>query len=189
MMRRRFLGLCGKAAVATLLPVPSLAGLMAGDAAAGDGRVGVAPIGSLNLLNVHTGERLVCTYREQGRLLPDALAAIDHLLRDHRTDEMRPIDPALLDLMASLAGRLESTRPFRVFSGYRAPQTNEMLRRHSDGVAKRSYHMQGMAVDIELSGRTARQLQAAALAERAGGVGYYPRSGFVHVDTGPIRSW
>ena len=183
MDRRRFLGLCGKVALLGALPVPALAGTSA------DLGATLADHRTLRLLNTHTGERLTSTYLENGRLVPDALAAINHILRDHRTGEVREIDPNLLDVMSALAGRLDSDEPFHIISGYRSPTTNEQLRHHGHGVAKHSYHLVGKAVDLSLPGISTADLRRAALAEHAGGVGYYPRSGFVHVDTGPVRTW
>lgn len=181
--RRQFLGLCGKVAIVAALPAPVLAANTSAEAAAS-----AAPR-VLRLLNTHTGERLNCTYREGGRILPDALAAIDRILRDHRTGDVHSIDPALLDLLSSLARRLGTDEPFHVISGYRSPATNAALRRRSQGVAKNSYHLQGKAVDVRLPGVTTAALRAAALRERVGGVGHYPGPGFVHVDTGPLRTW
>ena len=139
--------------------------------------------------NTHTGERLDVVYSEGGRYLEDALAAIDHLLRDHRTDEVRQIDRALLDVLASLRDRLDTAEPFHVISGYRSPATNAKLAAASGGVARNSLHLQGRAIDIRVPGRPLAQVRGAALAMAAGGVGYYRSSDFVHLDTGRVRSW
>lgn len=195
--RRQFLGLCGKIALLGLVPLPALAdpsGVISSTIPNGAGPIagpcGAAAVNrSLRLLNTHTGERLACTYLENGQLLPDALAAINHILRDHRTDEVKPIDPDLLDLMNVLADKVGSLESFHIISGYRSPQTNEKLRRSNSGVARHSYHLVGRAVDLKLPRVSTASLRKAALGERSGGVGYYPRSGFVHVDTGPVRSW
>ena len=128
-------------------------------------------------------------YREGGKYLDDALAAIDHLLRDHRTDDVVPIDRALLDNLASLREMLDTTEPFHVISGYRSPATNAKLAAASDGVARKSLHLQGRAIDIRMPGRELEQVRRAALAMNAGGVGYYRRSDFVHLDTGRVRTW
>ena len=130
---------------------------------------------SLAFDNLHTGERLVTEYWAQGEYIPDALAQVNHVLRDFRSGEVHTIAPQLLDLLAMLHGRLETSAPFSVISGYRSPATNAMLRgedRHS-GVASKSLHMQGMAIDIRVTGRPLAGLRDIALAARAGGVGYY----------------
>jgi uncharacterized protein YcbK (DUF882 family) len=114
---------------------------------------------------------------------------INHILRDHRTGEIKPIDPDLLDLLHALRTRLGTQRPFHVISGYRSPCTNEQLRSRSRGVARKSMHLFGKAVDIRIPGHDLADLRQAALAEQAGGVGYYPRPGFVHVDVGRVRFW
>lgn len=157
----------------------------------GPGRARAARIGgrSLRLEHLHTGERLNATYWENGRYLPDALGEINHLLRDFRTGATARIDPRLLDILYGLGRRLGCTPDFAVIGGYRSPHTNEMLRSRSGGVAKNSYHMKGQAIDLRLNGCRLADLRRAALALRAGGVGYYPGSNFVHVDTGPVRSW
>jgi uncharacterized protein YcbK (DUF882 family) len=137
----------------------------------------------------HTGERLRTVYYEGGEYLPDAIAEINHLLRDFRTGEVWEMDVELLDLLADLRVLTGSRAEFQVISGYRSPQTNEMLRSESSGVAKRSLHMQGRAIDVRLSGFDTAKLRKAAMSLRRGGVGYYARSDFLHVDTGRVRSW
>ncbi|GEO79962.1 hypothetical protein ROR02_00930 [Pararhodospirillum oryzae] len=113
----------------------------------------------------------------------------DHVLRDHRTGQVHRIDSSLLDLLYALGGRLETGKPFQIICGYRSPETNSLLRQKSSGVARNSLHMEGMAVDIALQDRSLPQLRSAALSLQKGGVGYYPKSGFVHVDVGAVRSW
>ena len=144
---------------------------------------------SLSILNLHTGEKLAATYFEGGRYLPDALAALDRVLRDHRTGEVHPIAPGLIDLVADLAGQFGSPDAVQIISGYRSPASNAALRARSSGVATRSLHMQGMAMDIRVPGAPLERLRNAALALRRGGVGYYPASNFVHVDVGKVRQW
>jgi uncharacterized protein YcbK (DUF882 family) len=156
---------------------------------AGLARPAFAAPARLALLNTHTGERLDLVYREAGDYVPEAMSAIDHLLRDHRTGDVFPIDRQLLDLLHTLAGRLEAAQPFHVISGYRSPATNAKLAAASDGVARASLHLQGRAIDIRLPGHDLEQLRRAALSLQAGGVGFYRRSDFVHVDTGRVRSW
>jgi len=139
--------------------------------------------------NVHTGERLEATYWERGAYQPDVLAAIDRILRDHRTNEAIEMDTGLLDILHSLRATLGSRRRFEVFSGYRSPSTNAALFEEGHGVAEHSFHMAGQAIDIRVPGRSLSVLRRAALHLRRGGVGYYPQSGFVHVDVGPLRRW
>jgi len=139
--------------------------------------------------NLHTGEKLVVEYFQLQRYVPDALAAVDHLLRDFRTGAVGEMAPALLDLLHGLATATGSARAFQVISGYRSPATNAMLRERSGGVASGSLHMQGQAIDIRLADVPLPDLRKAALAMRAGGVGYYAASNFVHVDCGRVRGW
>ena len=110
-------------------------------------------------------------------------------MRDHRTNEVHPIDPMTLDLMAAISRKVDAKQPFEIISGYRSPQTNRSLRNDSNGVAKNSYHMQGKAVDLRLPGVPLKAVRKAALDLRMGGVGYYSKSGFVHIDSGRVRSW
>jgi uncharacterized protein YcbK (DUF882 family) len=147
------------------------------------------PARELSLHSLRTRETLSAVYRENGRLLPDGLAQLDYILRDYRTGEVRPIAPGLLDLVHELKQVLGYRQPIGVISGYRSPATNAMLAARSKGVAKNSYHLRGMAVDIRMPGRPLAELRDAALGLRRGGVGYYPESDFVHVDVGPVRSW
>lgn len=144
---------------------------------------------ALRFVHTHTSEQLVVEYFTQGRYLPDALADVDHFLRDFRTGDEHVIDPTLLDLLHGVAERTGSDRPFQVISGYRSPVTNGVLRQRSEGVAAHSLHMVGKAIDIRLDDVPLPKLRAAALDVRGGGVGYYPTSDFVHVDTGRIRTW
>ena len=144
---------------------------------------------SLTFLHTHTGERLSVEYFSRGDYLPDALATVNHYLRDFRTGEVHAIDPELLDLLHGLTRLTDTSRPFQVISGYRSPATNAMLHQHSEGVAVNSLHMQGQAIDIRLADVPLATLRSAALAIGRGGVGYYPTSDFVHVDTGRVRTW
>jgi len=143
----------------------------------------------LALFCVHTGERLNVDYYVGGRYEPDALRAVDHLLRDYHNDESCQFDPRVLNQLFDLRRALGSTEPFHVFSGYRSPTTNESYRRLSGRVAEHSYHLTGQAIDIQLPGRDVRQLRNVAVAMRSGGVGYYPQDGFLHLDSGPVRRW
>lgn len=143
----------------------------------------------LSFENLHTGERLDTVYWVNGVYQPGALRAINFILRDFRSGDVYPIDRHLLDLLVRLQTRLHSTAPIQVISGYRSPETNAMLASYSDGVAAGSLHMSGMAMDLRIPGRSLRQVRRVALDMAAGGVGYYPQSDFVHVDTGRIRRW
>jgi uncharacterized protein YcbK (DUF882 family) len=143
----------------------------------------------LTLHHQHTGERLRAVYYADGRYQPETLRAVDHLLRDWRQGRTRPTDPRLLDLVWLLRRRLETDAPVEVLCGYRTPETNAMLRRTSEGVARNSLHMRAMAMDLRVPGRSLKAVHGAALALGRGGVGYYPQHGFVHVDTGPVRHW
>jgi uncharacterized protein YcbK (DUF882 family) len=143
----------------------------------------------LSFYNLHTGERLKATYWAEGRYIADQLRDIDRLLRDFRTGDVSPIDRGLLDLLHGLQKNLDSHEPFHVISGYRSPRTNEMLRHESGGIAVNSLHTVGRAIDIRLPGRRLADLRRAALTLKLGGVGYYPKSDFVHVDTGRVRAW
>jgi uncharacterized protein YcbK (DUF882 family) len=147
------------------------------------------PEKALSLYNTHTGEGLNAVYWAEGEYLPEALSAVDHVLRDHRTDEIRPIDPQLLDLLHAIREELGCHQAFHVISGYRSPTTNAYLRSVSRRVAEHSLHMDGKAVDLRLPGWGAFTVRSVARELRVGGVGYYPRSEFVHVDVGPIRYW
>lgn len=143
----------------------------------------------LRFENLHTGETAALEYWADGRYVGDAVRRIDHLLRDHRTGEVRAIDRGLLDLLYRLRLTLDTDAPFQIISGYRSPRTNAMLASHSDGVARNSLHTDGLAVDIRVPGRALRDVRDAALSLKSGGVGFYARSDFVHVDMGRVRSW
>ena len=143
----------------------------------------------LSLYNLHTSEKCTVVYKDCGQCVPDALAEVNHVLRDWRNDEVHPIDTRLLDLLADLHVQLGTNDPFNVISGYRSPQTNAMLHERSAGVASKSLHMQGMAIDIRLPDVQLRRVRDTALAMGRGGVGYYESSNFVHVDVGRVRRW
>lgn len=143
----------------------------------------------ISLRHRHTDETLTAVYYANGRYIPGALQDVNWLLRDFRCDEVKEIDPRLLDLLYAVRQRLEVNEPFEVYSGYRSPATNAMLAREGWGVARNSLHMQGMAIDINLPGWEARHIGNCALSLQRGGVGFYARSNFVHLDVGEIRSW
>ncbi len=152
-------------------------------------RAHAAPARALGLRHLHTGETLSVEYAVGGVYEPAALAAVNRLLRDFRTGDVHPIDPGLLDLLHRVARTLDTRQSFEVISGYRSPTTNAALRRRSEGVAARSLHMVGQAIDIRVGGVPLAALRAAALDVKGGGVGYYPTSNFVHIDTGRLRQW
>ncbi|MEI8207593.1 MAG: DUF882 domain-containing protein [Methylococcales bacterium] len=144
---------------------------------------------TLSFEHAHTGDKLKLTYFERGRYIKDALNEINYLLRDYHTDDIHPIDTALLDQLFDLKQTLGVSKPFHIVSGYRSPATNAELRKHSHAVAEHSFHMQGRAIDIRIEGLTAKTIRNAALTMARGGVGYYPYDDFIHLDTGDIRSW
>lgn len=143
----------------------------------------------LSLHNLHTDETLDVAFRNGDRYDETALAALDHILRDWRQDEILPIDPQLYDMMASIAARIGQPPRYGIISGYRSAKTNDMLRRNGGGAAKRSLHMVGQAIDLRLEGTRLTTLRDVAVELGQGGVGFYSRSGFVHIDTGDVRSW
>ncbi len=143
----------------------------------------------IRLQNVHTGEKFSGEYWFNGKYIPGAFSEIKTLMRDHRTNERFPIDPRLMDILYVLHKRLDSRSPFEVFSGYRSIETNAKLRRLSSGVARRSLHMTGQAIDLSLPGVKLSTVRKSAISLKSGGVGFYPSSDFVHIDTGRVRSW
>ena len=177
--RRSFL--LGGAAASSLLILPS--------AAWASKPKKILGVRTLAFDHLHTGEKAKITYWEHGKYIPDALAEVNHILRDHHNGKVHKIDRNLLNLLHALHKKVGSNQPFKVICGYRSPETNAMMHENSTGVAKHSMHIEGRAVDIALADRPLRDLRRAALGLRDGGVGYYPESQFVHVDTGPIRKW
>ena len=172
--RRRFLRLAAGALTACI---------------AGQRAFAALPARELGFLNLHTGERLRVPYWENGSYIPEALAGINHVLRDHRANVEHVIDIRLLDLLAQLQSVVEHVTSFEVISGYRAPATNTLLRSRSTGVAQSSMHLLGKAIDIRLPGCDLDSLHRAAVGLRGGGVGLYRSSNFIHVDTGRVRYW
>lgn len=144
---------------------------------------------NLAFYNTHTRERLHICYSRNGKYDIKALSKINHILRDHRSGQVKAIDTQLLELLNTLSLKTDPKKPFHVISGYRSPRTNQKLRKNSTGVASRSLHMQGKAIDIRIPGFKTRQLRNVARKMEAGGVGYYPESDFVHVDVGRVRYW
>jgi len=149
-----------------------------------------APERVLSFYNTHTGEHLDrIVFWADGRYIPEHLKEINHILRDFRTDEIKQIDTNLLNILYAVQRRLQVAAPLHIVSGYRSKATNSNLRRFSSGVAKKSFHTKGQAIDLRIPGRDARDIRKVALRMQMGGVGYYPDSDFVHLDTGPFRTW
>ena len=144
---------------------------------------------TLSFYNTHTLETLTVCYFDQEGYRLGALAEINHILRDHRTNEIQPIDLNLLDQLFAIKVRIRPRTPFHIISGYRSEATNALLRQTTSGVAKASYHTKGQAIDIRLPEHSTLRLRDLCLKFKAGGVGYYPRSNFVHLDTGQYRTW
>lgn len=175
--RRRLFGLAAGAA-ASAIAAPALA-------------LSTSPARNLSLVNLHTGEQISAAFFENGAYLPDALGALNHVLRDFRTGETHAMATGLLDLVSDLSTLLQVRTPVQVISGYRSPATNAALHARSSGVATRSLHMEGMAMDIRMEGVPLTRLRDAALSLGRGGVGFYPDpdNNFVHVDVGRVRRW
>jgi uncharacterized protein YcbK (DUF882 family) len=180
--RRRF-GAGLAATAASLVGAACAAAPRPAAAAAGGGTRG------LSMRHLGTGEAFEAVYYAGGRHLPGAAEAIARLLRDWRTGEAHPIDPALPDLLWALLRQLGTAGPVHVTCGYRTPATNALLRREGHGVSTTSLHMRGMAVDLLVPGRDTAAVRDAAVSLAGGGVGHYPGRGFVHLDTGPVRRW
>ena len=144
---------------------------------------------SLALYNPRTKESFTGIYWHDGKYVTNALKDIDHLMRDNQTDDTRPIDPHLLDLISDISIKLKSKDPFQIFSGYRSRKTNDLLHKRDKSVAKNSYHVKGQAADIRIPGIKTSVLRSAAYELKKGGVRYYPRHRFVHIDVGPVRYW
>jgi uncharacterized protein YcbK (DUF882 family) len=149
----------------------------------------ITPERTLSFYNLHTGENLKTAYWVEGEYIPESLSDINHLLRDFRNDEIKPINLGLLNLLHDITQRLGTSKPIQLISGYRSSSTNAKLHDRSSGVAKHSLHMDGMAADIRIPGHDLSELHKVAAAMQGGGVGYYPKSDFVHVDVGRVRYW
>ena len=144
---------------------------------------------SLELKNLHTGEVLKVSFERDAGPDAAAIAKLQHLLRDYRVDEEHPMDPALYGLLCDLARAAGYPARYEVISGYRSPRTNQKLHDAGHAVAEHSQHMEGRAIDVRLVGCELTRLRDVALAAKRGGVGFYPSSNFVHVDTGRVRTW
>jgi uncharacterized protein YcbK (DUF882 family) len=144
----------------------------------------------LRLYHTHTNERIDIVYRKGDHYLPGAIAQLNHFLRDHRTGTVHRYDPHVFDLLSDLTASLgEPDAEIDIVCGYRTPRSNLFLRHRSHAVAEHSLHMQAKAIDIRLPGVDIAELRDAALALHRGGVGYYQREQFVHVDVGRVRQW
>ncbi|MBI3454086.1 MAG: DUF882 domain-containing protein [Rhodospirillales bacterium] len=143
----------------------------------------------LILAHPHTGESFRGVYWANGDYLPEALARLHHLLRDYKNDKRTAIDLRLFDMLHDLQARLGAVKPIQVISGYRSAETNAAARRKQHGVARNSFHIQGRAVDIRVPGQSLAGARRAAVATKAGGVGFYPAANYLHLDTGPARIW
>ena len=150
---------------------------------------GSGDIRKLSLYSRRSGERVDTVYWIDGDYIKEAVREISRIMRDWRRNEIRNIDLRTIDIMAASHSILDTSEPFQLLSGYRSPQTNAMLRRRSRLVAKKSLHMSGQAADLRMGSRSARQISRAAVSCKAGGVGTYSRSNFVHMDCGPLRTW
>lgn len=175
--RRHFLRNTALLSAGLCLPSYARAALMA------------VPERSLRLYNTHTGESLKTVFWAEGQFVPEALSDINKLLRDHRTNDVAAIDPELLTLLDRVTTLVSPGDTLHVISGYRSPLTNQTLAQQSGGVAKHSLHLDGKAIDIRIPGRDLAQLRDGALSLKGGGVGFYPKSQFVHLDTGRVRRW
>jgi len=179
MTRRALLGAFAATAVVAAPTFSSAAGFLRGS---GD-------IRRIRMYSGRTGERIDMIYWVDGKYIKDAVKEVNHFMRDWRTDQVKDMDLRTIDIMAASHNLLDVNEPYMLLSGYRSPQTNAMLRSRSRRVAKNSLHMKGQAADLRLSSRSASQMAKAAMSCRAGGVGRYSRSNFVHMDCGEVRSW
>lgn len=177
--RRSLLGVFAATAVAAAPTFSNAAGFLRGG---GD-------IRRIRMYSGRTGERIDMVYWIDGEYIKDAVSEVNHFMRDWRTDQVKQIDLRTIDIMAASHNLLDVNEPYLLLSGYRSPQTNAMLRSRSRGVAKKSLHMRGQAADLRLASRSVSQMANAAEACRAGGVGKYYGSNFVHMDCGVVRSW
>jgi uncharacterized protein YcbK (DUF882 family) len=150
----------------------------------------VVPSRKLALLNIHNGEDFEGVYWKNGSYDEKALKHLSYLLRDRRNSKEHPMDPQLFDLMHKLGSTLGKQDPFQIICGYRSKESNEKMHRASKGVAKNSMHLKGKAIDLRMDGVPLKELSNAARSLKAGGVGYYPKSNFVHIDIRPkVAFW
>ncbi len=150
---------------------------------------GAGDIRRVRMFSSRTGEKIDMIYWVEGDYIKDAVDEIYHFMRDWRTDQVKKIDLRTIDIMAAAHNLLDVSEPYMLLSGYRSPQTNAAMRRNRSGVARNSYHTRAMAIDIRVQDRSVNQIARAAEAIGGGGVGRCSRSAFVHVDSGPLRTW
>lgn len=150
---------------------------------------GAGDVRRISMRNQRTSESIDIIYWVEGHYISESLAEINNFMRDWRQDEVINYDRRNIDIIAATHRLMETNEPYLMLSGYRSPATNAMLASRNRGVASNSYHIRGMAADLRLSSRSTSQMSAAAVACNAGGVGRYGRSNFVHMDSGPIRTW
>ncbi len=143
---------------------------------------------SLSMCNLHTHEELETVYFNGKYYLKSELSKLNHLCRDFRRNESARMDRRLFDGLVNIQQALGHKGQVNIISGYRSPATNKMLQKKG-GVATKSFHMKGQAIDFNLEGVSLSRVRTAALDLKLGGVGYYPRSNFIHIDTGPVRRW
>ena len=179
--RRSFLK--SSALLATALSVPALGRAATVSSAA------MPHERSLHMYNTHTGESLKSVFWAEGKFVPEAMNDINKLLRDHRNNQVAQIDPKLLFLLDQVSTQVGANSVVHIISGYRSPESNKLLHENTSGVAKHSMHLEGKAIDVRIPGRDLAMLHKAALHAGGGGVGYYPESQFVHMDTGRLRHW
>jgi uncharacterized protein YcbK (DUF882 family) len=173
-----------------ILILLALGSSLAAYPAAGGSSSDDSEVHRLRLYHTHTDERIDIVYRVGDNYVPEAVDQLEHFLRDHRTGDIHHVDPRLFDLLSDLTATVgQPDAEIDIVCGYRTPWSNRYLRRRSRRVAKHSLHMEAMAIDIRVPGTSTRELRDAALSLGRGGVGYYPRKGFVHVDVGPVRRW
>lgn len=192
--RRSFLRRSGLLAGSALLASPTLASQTATYSLrnANPNTPVATPFNGLDHLvfhNLNTGETRECPLCVDGNDSAEVRKAFNYIFRDWRTNEQAQMDLGLLEQLSQIQQRLGTNKPITLISGYRSPKTNNMLRQRSKGVAKKSFHMVGKAMDFNIPGVSLASIRKAALDLKAGGVGYYPGSGFVHIDTGPVRRW
>jgi len=177
--RRQILKIGAKTTLALFFPLPISAAI----------KLTIPASRSLSFYNTHTKESLYVCYFKNGRYDPKALSQINFILRDHRTGDIRPIARELLDLLTMVASQVKAQKTFHVISGYRSPATNAMLHSITTGVARKSLHMVGKAIDIRIPNYSTLALRDLCINLHQGGVGYYPKSNFVHLDIGQVRYW
>jgi len=178
--RRTFLKMGLAGVVGAMLPLVSAKSLLAANNSAA---------WNIHFRNAHTSESFSGVYRVGDKYLPDAFERLNYVLRDFRTNEVFPMDPHIIDILSIIDRKMDVSSPYEILSGYRSPKTNSMLGNSSRGVAKNSFHMYGQALDIRIPNYSTKKVRNIAKSIKAGGVGYYPRSNFVHIDTGKVRSW